>query len=756
MEIWCNEAQERYVIAIEETKLDAFQAICERERCPYAVVGEASETQDLIVTDAKFGQNPIEIPMNVLLGKPPKTERNTSREVLAAKQADYSHIDINQAVEYVLRNPTVACKKFLVTIGDRTITGLVARDQMVGPWQVPVSDVAVTTSGFNTLTGEAMAMGERTPLAVSSGPNSARMALGEAITNILAADVENMHDIRLSANWMAAANYNNEDSKLFDTVEALSTICRELKIAIPVGKDSLSMQTQWEENGYQKQVVSPVSLIVSAFAPVTDVRSTWTPQIRTDKGTSYLVLIDLGEKKNRLGGSCLSQVYKIHDDDTPDLNSSNVITNFFNYIRKLKEDINVISYHDRSDGGLLASVCEMAFAGRCGMTIQVNTLGDNPHACLFSEELGAVLQISADELGQATLLADECGLSEHFHVLGEPNESENIIISHKNSELLNKSRKELELIWSQPSIQIQSLRDNPESAKQEASLVTMQDHYGLVNHATYDINDDIATPYIIKGLRPRVAILREQGVNGQLEMAAAFDRAGFEAIDVHMSDLITHQHELTNFQVLAACGGFSFGDVLGAGNGWASSILFNSELKDQFSAFFNRGDVLALGVCNGCQMMSQLKAIIPGSELWPKFVRNTSEQFEARLVNVKVNSSPSLLFNGMNDSVLPVAVAHGEGRADVAQAQYEAINSANLNVMQYVDSHSEPTDLYPLNPNGSPQGITALTNIDGRFTIMMPHPERLFRVSQYSWHPDDWEEDGPWMRIFRNARVVIN
>lgn len=756
MEIWCNEAQERYVLAIEETKLNEFKNICERERCPYAIVGKATDKRDLVVTDSKFGQDPIDIPMEVLLGKPPKVERNTNRTTPPNKTFDYSKIDIKQAVELVLRNPTVASKKFLVTIGDRTITGLVARDQMVGPWQVPVADVAVTASSFKGVTGEAMAMGERTPLALSSGPSSARMSIGEAITNLLAADVQNLHDIRLSANWMAAANYSNEDSVLFDTVNSLSEVCRELDIAIPVGKDSLSMQTEWQQQNTQKRVVSPVSLIVTAFAPVRDVRKTWTPQIRLDQGTSYLVLIDLGEKRNRLGGSCLSQVYKAQDDNIPDLESADLLSNYFNFINKLRDDINVVSYHDRSDGGLLATLCEMAFAGRCGLKVQINTLGEDPIANLFSEELGCVLQVTADELGQATLLAQQFGLADCLHVLGEPNADDNIVIAHNESKLVNKPRAELESVWSQASFEIQKLRDHPDSAIQENSLITASAHTGLQAKLSFDIDDDISVPCIAKGLRPKIAILREQGVNGQIEMAAAFDRAGFEATDVHMTDLISGRRDLSDFQALAACGGFSYGDVLGAGNGWASSILYNSKLKDIFNVFFNRNDVLALGVCNGCQMMSHLGEIIPDSELWPRFVRNTSEQFEARLVNVEITTSPSLLLQGMAGSILPVAVAHGEGRVNASTEQCQAILDANLAPMRYVDSQGQSTENYPLNPNGSPLGITAVTNSDGRYTIMMPHPERLFRTVQHSWHPDNWNEDSPWMRMFRNARVAIN
>ncbi len=756
MEIWCNEAQERYVLAIEQSRLESFIALCARERCPYAIVGKATKERNLIVSDAKFDQKPIEMPMSVLLGKPPKTERVTSREITSGTQISYDDIDIHDAVARVLRHPTVASKKFLITIGDRTITGLVARDQMVGPWQVPVSDVAVTLSGFRAVSGEAMAMGERAPLAVSDGPSSARMALGEAITNILAADIARLEDIRLSANWMAAANYSNEDSKLFDTVKAFSSLCRELNIVVPVGKDSLSMQTQWQTNAENKQVVSPVSLIVSAFAPVANATKTWTPQIRLDQGTSYLVLIDLGAGKNRLGGSCLSQVYQRHDDHVPDLDSTEILKVFFNYIRILKNKVNILSYHDRSDGGLMATLCEMAFAGRCGFKVQINSLGADPLSSLFSEELGAVFQVTAEDLAQVTLLAQQLGLEDCLHVLGEPLKEEIISISNNNNELLNKSRKELEIIWSQPGFHIQLLRDNPESARQEAQLIAEDSHRGLCASLTFDPNEDIVTPIINKGIKPKAAILREQGVNGHIEMAAAFDRAGFEAVDLHMSDLADNRKQLSDFQLLAACGGFSYGDVLGAGKGWAGSILHNTLLRDQFSAFFDRADVLALGVCNGCQMMSQLKPIIPGSELWPTFKRNTSEQFESRLVNVVVNRSPSLLFTGMTDSVIPVAVAHGEGRAELSESELQAINQANLNVMHYVDSHHQATEIYPLNPNGSPLGLTAVTNDDGRFTIMMPHPERLFRTAQFSWYPDDWDETSPWMRMFSNARIALD
>ena len=757
MEIWCNEAQERYVLAIEKDKLENFKRICERERCLYAVVGHATQQQTLVVNDSTFDNQPIDIPMQVLLGKPPKVSRDTSSTSKPDVTFDYSEIDIQQAALQVLRHPTVACKKFLITIGDRTVTGQVVRDQMVGPWQVPVADVAVTCSSFKSNTGEAMAMGERTPLAVTSGPCSARMALGESLTNLLAANVQALKDIRLSANWMAAANYENEDSELYETVEALTNICRALNIAIPVGKDSLSMQTVWQEEGVEKKVVAPVSLIVSAFAPVADVRHTWTPQLQLSQGESYLVLIDLGSKANRLGGSILSEVYKIYDTRLPDTDLDGTsLLNYFNYISQLRNKINVLAYHDRSDGGLGATLSEMAFAGRCGLMIQIQTLGEDPLESLFSEELGAVLQVSADEIDQAVLLAKECGLDDCLHILGQPTINEEIIITHNNQSVIHKNRSELEQHWSKVSYQIQKQRDYSKSAKDEFKLITDNGHQGLQVKMSFDINEDVAAPYLLKNMKPRIAILREQGVNGHIEMAAAFDMAGFESVDVHMTDLIDGRHHLSDFQALAACGGFSYGDVLGAGSGWASNILYNNKLKELFQAFFDRDDVLALGVCNGCQMMSQLKAIIPGAQDWPQFLCNDSEQFEARLVNVEVLSSKSLLLDGMQGSILPIAVAHGEGRISSDMKHAQELLESQLATLRYVDSQGLATQHYPLNPNGSVLGITAFTNEDGRFTIMMPHPERLFRSVQYSWHPPEWEENGPWMRMFRNARVALN
>ena len=757
MEIWCNEAQERYVLAIEKDKLDMFIRICERERCLYAVVGHATQEQTLVVNDATFDNQPIDIPMQVLLGKPPKVSRDTSTSSHPTVECDYSNIDIAQVALQVLRHPTVACKKFLITIGDRTVTGQVARDQMVGPWQVPVADVAVTASGFQSYTGEAMAMGERTPLAVTSGPHSARMALGEALTNLMAADIRALEDIRLSANWMAAANYMNEDSRLYSTVKALTDICRALNIAIPVGKDSLSMQTVWQEQGVEKKVVAPVSLIISAFAPATDVRQTWTPQLRHDRGESYLMLIDLGRKASRLGGSILSEVIQGQDTRLPDTDEqANDLINYFNYISQLRDKINVLSYHDRSDGGLWVTLCEMAFAGRCGLNIQVQTLGNDPVASLFAEELGAVLQIAASEIDQAVLLAKMCGLEDCIHILGQPTRNEDIVITYNNESVINQSRATLEQQWSQVSYQIQKHRDHSRSAKEEFSLITDPHYRGLQAKVTFDCDEDVTAPYISRGVKPKIAVLREQGVNGHIEMAAAFERAGFDSVDVHMTDLIHDRHPLNEFQALVACGGFSYGDVLGAGSGWASNILYNSKLKDIFQAFFNRDDVLALGVCNGCQMMSQLKSIIPGAQAWPRFLRNDSEQFEARLVNVEVLPSHSCLLAGMQGSVLPIAVAHGEGRISSDTQQAQELMQSGQAALRYVDSQGAATEHYPLNPNGSALGITALTNEDGRFTIMMPHPERLFRSVQYSWHPQEWRENGPWLRMFRNARVALN
>ena len=754
MEIWCNEAQERYILAVAADRLDQFVRLCERERCPYAVGGEAIQETKVIVGDGYFDNTAVELPLEVLLGKPPKTLRNVHHRHFGKPELDAANLDPLEVAERILHLPSVAAKTFLITIGDRTVTGLVSRDQMVGPWQVPVADVAVTCTDYEGYTGEAMAMGERTPIALIDPPASGRMAIGEALTNIAAASIADLCQVRLSANWMAAAGHPGEDASLFDTVEAVGEeLCPALGIAIPVGKDSLSMQTVWQEQGTSRAVAAPLSLIVSAFAPVQDVGRTLTPQLRTDLGDTDLILIDLGKGRNRLGGSALAQVYKQVGHHAPDLDDPRSVKAFFATMRDLRSDGLVLAYHDRSDGGLFVTVCEMAFAGRTGVTVHLDDLGDDAIAALFAEELGVVIQVRHTDTDQVLQMLREAGLAHQSHVIGTLADDDQVAFSYAHDVVLRKPRKELHKCWAETSFHMQALRDNPDCAKQEFELLGDPNDPGLNAHMTFDPDNDIAAPYVTTGRRPKVAILREQGVNGQVEMAAAFDRAGFAAVDVHMSDIMSGRVTLDEFTGVAACGGFSYGDVLGAGGGWAKSIVFNNRAKDQFSRFFQRDDVFGLGVCNGCQMLAQLHKIIPGAEHWPRFVRNQSEQFEARLVLVKVLPSPSILLTGMQGSVLPIAVAHGEGRVEFQGNTAEAVLNAGLVSMRFVDHHGEVTEHYPQNPNGSPLGITGLTNVDGRFTIMMPHPERLFRTAQYSWHPPDWGEDGPWLRMFRNARV---
>ncbi|MBX3663512.1 MAG: phosphoribosylformylglycinamidine synthase [Burkholderiales bacterium] len=749
LQIWCNEAQERYVLAIAPADLERFRALCERERCPFAVVGRATADGQLLVHDRVYHNNPVDMEMAVLLGKPPKMLRDVRRVVREGQVFDAAGLDIREAAYRVLRLPTVADKTFLISIGDRTVGGMTARDQMVGRWQVPVADVAVTLMGFNTLRGEAMAMGERTPLAVLDPAASGRMAVGEAITNIAAAAIGKIGDIKLSANWMAAAGHAGEDAALFDTVQAVAMeLCPRLGISIPVGKDSLSMKTAWNEGATRKEVVAPLSLIVSAFAPVTDARRTLTPQLRTDCGETELLLIDLGRGRNRLGGSALAQVYDATGDRVPDVVSADDLKAFFAVIQKLNADGLLLAYHDRSDGGLLATVCEMLFASRCGAYLDF--YGDAA-AVLFSEELGAVLQVRLDEREAVLEILADAGLGECSTVIGEVGDKDRLLIRVDGAIVFDESRTDLHRAWSETTWRMQQLRDNPESAQQEYDRILDAADPGISPKLTFDPAEDVAAPYIGKGARPRMAILREQGVNGQVEMAAAFDRAGFAAVDIHMSDIIAGRTNLRDFKGFAACGGFSYGDVLGAGEGWAKSILFNPRARDEFEAFFGRSDSFALGVCNGCQMMSNLRELIPGAGYWPHFVRNRSEQFEARFVTLEVCRSPSLFFEGMAGSRIPVAVAHGEGYAEFADAA--ALDSAQpLVTLRYVDNRGAVTERYPLNPNGSPQGITGLTTADGRFSILMPHPERVFRTVQNSWHPTEWPEDGPWLRMFRNAR----
>jgi phosphoribosylformylglycinamidine synthase len=756
MEIWSNEAQERYVLAVDAENLELFETICDRERCPYAVVGEATNEQQLILNDSVFNNTPIDMPLNVLLGKPPKMLRDVNYKQHHIPAFDPTGIEFKEAALRVLASPVVANKSFLITIGDRSVTGLVTRDQMVGPWQVPVADVAVTSSSFDTYQGEAMAMGERTPVALINAAASARMAVGEAVTNIAAASISELSAIKLSANWMAPAGHPGEDANLYDAVTAVGMdLCPKLGIAIPVGKDSMSMKTVWEEHGKEKAVTAPVSLIVSAFAPVEDVRLTLTPQLSRAAESSCFIYIDLGAGKNRMGGSVLAQCYSQLGNQPPDVDAE-LLKAFFGAIQTLNGKKLLMAYHDRADGGLFASFCEMSFAGHSGVTIDISALGSEPLDVLFNEELGAVIQVDCTKKDIVMTILHKAGLQDCCHDIGEPNDEDAIVVYHDEQVLLDMKRIELQRCWSETSYQLQKLRDNPQSAQQEFDAILDADDPGLNTQVHYDINEDIVAPFISKGIRPKIAILREQGVNGQIEMAAAFDRAGFAAIDVHMSDIMEKRISLAEMQGVVACGGFSYGDVLGAGEGWAKSILFNSQARDEFEAFFNRADSFGLGVCNGCQMMSNLYQLIPGAELWPRFVRNTSEQFEARFSLVEIQDSPSLFFQSMQGSRMPIAVAHGEGRVELrADVSLDQIKQEKLLALQFVDNYGKATESYPANPNGSPQGATGFTTRDGRFTILMPHPERVFRSVQNSWHPDDWREDSPWMLMFRNARKAL-
>jgi phosphoribosylformylglycinamidine synthase len=752
-ELWCNEAQERYVLAVAQEDLARFAEICERERCPFAVVGEATEERRLTVADSHFDNNPVDMDLSVLLGKPPKMTRDVKYETRELPAFDTTGLDLEEAAHRVLRLPGVADKTFLITIGDRTVGGMTARDQMVGPWQVPVADVAVSLDGYETYVGEAFAIGEKAPIALIDAPASGRMAIGESITNIAAAAIADISELKLSANWMAPAGHPGEDAALYDTVKAVGMeLCPALGISIPVGKDSMSMKTVWDENGEKKAVTAPISLVVSSFATVTDARKTLTPQLRTDLGDTQLIAIDLGQGKNRMGGSALAQVYGATGNVAPDVDDAALLKHFFTQIQALNNDGKLLAYHDRSDGGLFVTLVEMAFAGHCGFRVDLGKLPGHVTDILFNEELGAVIQVRDGDVAEVEAKLSAV-LPNAVYVLGRVTDDATLTFTVNGMPLLEQSRVELHRIWSSTTFHMQAMRDNPVCAQQEHDRILDESDPGLHAHLTYDINEDIAAPYITTGKRPRMAILREQGVNGQVEMAAAFDRAGFEAVDVHMSDVISGRVSLKDFRGLVACGGFSYGDVLGAGEGWAKSILFNSRARDEFSAFFQRGDSFALGVCNGCQMMSNLHSIIPGAEHWPHFVRNKSEQFEARYAMVEIMDSPSLFFSGMAGSRMPIATAHGEGFAEFSStAAVESALADKLVSVRYVDNHGRPTETYPFNPNGSPQGITGLTTRDGRFSILMPHPERVFRAVQHSWHPEGWGEDGPWLRMFRNAR----
>lgn len=744
LEIWCNESQERYVLIIKKSDLKKFTKVCLKERCPFAVVGHTTKEKRLTLNDSHFDNMPIDLPLVALLGNPPKMVRKFKSQVIKQNAFSSDGIDIEEAVERVLKLPAVASKKFLITIGDRTVSGVVARDQMVGPWQVPVSDVSVTSSTIGSPTGEAMAMGERPNLALIEPGVSVRMAIGEAITNIAAASIGKLSDVKLSANWMAAAGVGNEDQKLYEGVRAAGEeFCPALSITIPVGKDSLSMRTFWKEDGNSKSVVSPLSLVVTAFASVANISRTLTPQLKNCEGV--LILIDLGGRDGHLGGSALAQVYNQVGNRAPDIKPQKLKA-FFTSIQQLNSDDKILAYHDRSDGGLLVTLCEMAFASRCGLDIQLNKVPGQPLEQLFNEGLGAVIQIRLSDK-KAVVDKLRSALGPNIYEIGRPTKDQTITIKNSTGMIYQNSRARLEAWWADTSYRIQRLRDNPACADEEFQTIADDRDSGLFAGSNFSLSRKRYRQ------RPRVAILREQGVNGHIEMAAAFDMAGFRAVDVHMTDLLSGNTNLKDFKGAAACGGFSYGDVLGAGEGWAKTILFNKQLRGMFISFFNRQDTFSLGVCNGCQMFAALKELIPGAESWPRFLKNWSEQFEARVVMLKINDSPSIFFRGLTDSYLPIPVAHGEGRAEFERPSHSKEASISA---QYVDSYKQVTTKYPFNPNGSPDGIAALTTPDGRATIIMPHPERAFLTYQHSWHPKEWGEYAPWFKIFQNARHYVH
>jgi phosphoribosylformylglycinamidine synthase len=757
LEIWCNESQERYVLAVAVNQLSVFTAICNRERAPYAIIGEATAECQLTLQDQLQGTKPIDLPVSLLLGDMPKKNQEVQRTVKIKQPLDMQGIELTSALERVLRLPCVAEKSFLINIGDRSISGLVARDQMVGPWQIPVANCAVTTASFNGLLGEAMAIGERAPVALLNPIAAARLAVGEALTNLAATAIGSLHQVKLSANWMAAIGHPGEDAALYDAVREIGELlCPALGLTVPVGKDSLSMKSSWQQQGETRQVAAPLSLVITAFAQVQDVRKTVTPQLRVDQGPNRLLLIDLGSGNQALGATALAQVYQQLGEQTADLHDPADLSNFFNAIQQLVNEERLLAYHDRSDGGLVTTLAEMAFAGHCGLDIDLTSLAGDPLAILFNEELGAVIQIKAADSIQVQQLLSQHGLQHCVHDIGSAIAGDRFSIQRAGHCLLEESRHRLRLIWGETTWQLERLRDDVSCVDQAWESKQNADDPGLQVHLMFDHNEDIAAPLILTGVRPRIAVLREQGVNSHIEMAAAFDRAGFTAVDLHMQDILSGQTTLQDFQMVVACGGFSYGDVLGAGQGWAKSILFNPRSYEAFNEFFNRPGTLTLGVCNGCQMLTTLREIIPGAQWWPQFVSNRSERFEARLCTVEVLESPSLLLQGMVGSRLPIAVAHGEGRAVIqSPEQQQALYQQQLITCRYVDNMGEPTEQYPANPNGSPDGITALTSSDGRVMVMMPHPERVSRAVTHSWYPDEWREDGPWMRLFRNARLAL-
>jgi phosphoribosylformylglycinamidine synthase len=744
LEIWCNESQERYVVAIKAESVPLFSEICSRERALFAILGEATEDQHLTVEDSHFNNKPIDLEMSLLFGSTPKTLINAQSIFNTETEFSNSEIRLDEAIDRLLKLPTIASKNFLITIADRTVTGLIARDQMVGPWQVPVSDCAISLSDYTGYQGEAMSIGEKTPLALIDASAAARMSVGEALTNLMSAYIEDISHINLSANWMCASGFPGEDSKLYEAVKAIGLeLCPALGLTIPVGKDSMSMRSSWSENGQEKSVTAPLSLIVSAFSKTPDARIQITPLLDTEI-ESELLLIDLGFGKNRMGGSCLAQVYNQIGKSSPDLDDSKLFANFFSLINQFNKEGLISAYHDRSDGGAITTLLEMAFASHCGLDIQTT----DPIFELFNEELGCVIQVPIINKPQVLERIEKVGLKTCTTSIAQINNSDEILIYQKGQLLFSDKRENLQYKWSSTSFEISKLRDNPICADSENKQLLVSSN-GLQVTPSFDINKSISAPYINVGKKPKIAILREQGINGHIEMAAAFTKAGFDASDVHMSEILSGKTSLSIFQGMAACGGFSYGDVLGAGRGWANSILFNSQAKDEFSEFFSRTDSFTLGVCNGCQMISNLKEIIPGSENWPSFERNTSEKFEARFTSVQIQKSNSLFFDEMAGSIIPIAIAHGEGKAC-----FNSQTKDNI-VMQYVNYHGKPTQTYPYNPNGSESAVASLCNESGRVTIMMPHPERVFRAIQNSWHPDDWKERSPWMRMFENARKWV-
>ena len=745
LEIWCNESQERYVLAIAPSSVELFSNICQRERAPFAVLGESTKEQELVLSDKLFENTPIDMPMSVLLGNPPKTSIDATTQDISLNPLDTSDINLDEAISRILQLPTVASKNFLITIGDRSVTGMVARDQFVGPWQVPVADCAISISDYVGYKGEIMSLGERTPLALCDANAAARMTIGESLTNMLGGYVEDIHDISLSANWMSASGHKGEDAKLFEAVKAVGMdLCPELGLTVPVGKDSMSMKSSWTEDGEDKSVTSPLSLIITAFSKTPDVRLQQTPLLDTSS-ESELLLIDLGFDQDRMGGSCLAQVYNQVGDIAPNLDDSAVFKSFFTVINQLNKDGLISAYHDRSDGGVITTLLEMAFASHCGLNITTDTNIEN----LFNEELGCVIQVKSSNKQAVNNALVIAGLEQCTHSIATINTTDTIEIIENGKTAYSQPRAKLHALWSSTSYEISKLRDNPDCAQQEFDAIS-QSTNGIKIDLSFDLNQSIVTPYIKTNIKPRVAILREQGVNGQVEMGAAFNKAEFDAIDVHMSDILSGRISLEEFKGLVACGGFSYGDVLGAGRGWANSILYNSRAKDEFETFFNRENSFTLGICNGCQMISNLTEIIPGAKNWPSFSRNVSEQFEARFSSVKIGESDSIFLKDMAGSTMPIAIAHGEGKVSFNG------NKPNNIALQYVDHSGNTTQSYPHNPNGSDNAVAGVTNDSGQVTIMMPHPERVFRAVQNSHHPKDWNERSPWLRMFENARAWVD